>query len=60
MSERDRQNSDVCAKFLCTSVGTDPSDSSGEDGQLAHKKKYAHQKSLQSVRKIHKNDGQNK
>ena len=26
MSERDRQRSDVGAKFICTSVGTDPSD----------------------------------
>jgi len=37
-----------------------PNSGSGEDGQLAHKKRYAHQKALQSIRKIRKNDGQNK
>jgi len=37
-----------------------PNSGSGEDGQLAYKKRYAHQKALQSIRKIRKNDGQNK
>ena len=37
-----------------------PNSGSGEDGQLAHKKRYAHQKALKSIRKIRKNDGQNK
>ena len=37
-----------------------PNSGSGEDGQLAHKKRYALQKTLQSIRKIHKNNGQNK
>jgi len=37
-----------------------PNSGSGEDGQLAHKKIYAYQKALQSIRKIYKNDGQNK
>jgi len=33
---------------------------SGEDGQLAHKRRYAYQKVLQSIRKIYRTDGQNK
>ena len=31
-----------------------------EDRQLAHKKRHAYQKTLQSIRRIHENDGQNK
>jgi len=37
-----------------------PNSVSGDDGQPAHKKRYAHQKALQSIRKIRKNDEQNK
>jgi len=37
-----------------------PNSGSGEDGQLAHIKRYAHQNPLKSIRKIYKNDGQNK
>ena len=34
-----------------------PNGSSSEDRQLAHKKRYAYQKTLQSIRRIHENDG---
>jgi len=38
-----------------------PNSSSGEDRQLAHKKRYAYQKEkLQNIRRIHENDRQNK
>jgi len=37
-----------------------PNSSSSEDRQLAHKKRHAYQKILQSIRRIHENDGQNK
>jgi hypothetical protein len=37
-----------------------PNSSSSEDRQLAHKKRYAYKKTLQSIRRIHENDGQNK
>jgi len=37
-----------------------PNSGSGEDGQLAYIKRYAYQKPLKSIRKIYKNDGQNK
>jgi len=37
-----------------------PNSGSGEDGQLAHKKRYAYQKPIKSIRMIHKNVGQNK
>jgi hypothetical protein len=37
-----------------------PNSSSSEDRQLAHKKGYAYQKTLQNIRRIHENGGQNK
>jgi len=37
-----------------------PNTGSGEEGQMVHKKRCAHPKALKSIRKIRKNDGQNK
>jgi len=43
-----------------TGIKGTPISGSGDEGQLAHKIIYAYQKTLQSIRKIRKNDRQNK